>query len=75
MAGIIFKIIVSFSEGYMIPQGWMHGLILDISSVYILATSEVKHKWIYLLCGAIAYIGITVLLATFATFDLVYMGW
>ena len=29
LVSVIFKIMVSVVDGYMIPQGWMTGLILD----------------------------------------------
>lgn len=73
--GIIAKIIASFGEGYMIPQGWLTPLVIDILAVYILTTSTVKHKWVYILYGAVAYIALCCLLATLSMFGLVYMGW
>lgn len=72
---IIAKIIASFGEGYMITQGWLSALVIDILSVYILTTSTVKHKWVYILYGAVAYIALCCLLATLSMFGLAYMGW
>ena len=69
---MIAKIIVSFGSGYMIPQGWSVSVIVDILAVYIFITSTVKHKWTYLLLGAIAYTAITCLLATLSMLGLAY---
>lgn len=73
--GEVAKIITSFGNGYMIAQGWSTGLIIDLLAVYILARSTEKHKWGYALLGGLAFISITVLIATLATLGLVHYGW
>ena len=73
--GEVGKIIVSFGDGYMIAQGWATGLVIDLLSVYILARSTEKHKWGYALLGGVAFISLTVLIATLATLGFVHYGW
>jgi hypothetical protein len=75
VASILSKILLSFSEGYMIPQGWLNGLILDALSVYVLVTSKVAHKEIYLLWGVLTLAVLVVLLALLASTGWVYLGW
>ena len=71
----VAKIITSFGDGYLMTQGWATGLVIDLLAVYILATSTVKHKWVYAMLGGVAFISITVLIATLATLGLVHYGW
>ena len=71
----IGKIVVNLGGAYMITQGWGNTLVINLLSIYILAKSIVKHKWVYALLGAVAYIAIVCLLATLSMFGIVYHGW
>ena len=76
IASIIAKFLVSFiNGGWMIPQGWGTGLIIDILTIYILATSNIRNKWVYVILGGLFFVAITCVLATLATFGVVHYGW
>ena len=76
LTAIIGKIFIGFiNGGWMIPQGWLTGLIIDILTIYILATSNIRNKWVYVILGGILFIAIVCILATLATFGIVHYGW
>ena len=75
ITSIIAKILVSFGNGYTIPQGWITGLILDVLSVYLLCVSEVKNKGLYFVLGSVVFVAVICFTATLAMLGLVQVGW
>ena len=71
----ILKILIGFTDVYMIPQGWVTGLVIDVLSVYIIVTSEVKHKWICFFISAMFFAAVVLLLGLLSMYGLVQQGW
>lgn len=72
--GEIAKILVSVDQGYYsIEQGWGAGLFVETLSVYILATSNVKRKWLYALLGGAAVLAYACVMAALSLTGIVYI--